>query len=553
MKNAQKYRPFRFGVELPDRTWPDKKLEKPPIWCSVDLRDGNQALPVPMNVEQKLEYFKLLCDIGFKEIEVGFPSASQIEFDFTRKLIEENLIPDDVYIQVLTQARPHLIERTVEAVQGAKNVVLHMYVATSEMHRNIVFKRSQEEVKKIAVEGTSYLKSLLPRLEGSNVLYEFSPEAYNMTEPDFALDVCQAVVDTWKPEEVGGKVILNLPTTIEGSTANVYADQIEWFCRNFKGRDRIIVSIHTHNDRGTGVASTELAMLAGAERVEGTLFGNGERTGNLDIVTVALNLYTQGIDPGLDFSNLPQIRSIYERCTGMSIHPRHPYAGDLVFTAFSGSHQDAIKKAMDLLKENNIKYWDIPYLPVDPQDLGRSYKAIIRINSQSGKGGVSYILQEEYGLELPKRMHPYVGKKVNEVSDELVRELSTEEVYKVFTDNFVNISSPLDMDDYTIRTKGKEVSIEATIKKDNASETITGKGNGPIDAFVNALKQKGWNNFDIVDYHEQALGKGSATEAVAYICINRNGVDYWGVGRHTDTIAASLHAVLSAYNLSEKE
>ncbi|ADN03009.1 2-isopropylmalate synthase [Spirochaeta thermophila] len=548
MKNAHKYRPFPFRVSLPDRTWPDKHITAPPAWCSVDLRDGNQALPVPMNVDQKLEFFKLLCDTGFKEIEVGFPSASQIEYDFTRQLIEEHLIPDDVYIQVLTQARPHLIDRTVEAVQGAKKVILHMYVATSVMHRTIVFKRSKEEVKKIAVDGTLYMKSLLPRLAGSEVVYEFSPEAFNMTEPEFALEVCEAVVEAWNPKETGGKVILNLPATVEGSTPNVYADQIEWFCRNFSRRDEVIISVHTHNDRGTGVAATELALLAGAERVEGTLFGNGERTGNLDIVAVALNMYAEGVDPGLDLSDLPRIRSVYERCTGMTIHPRHPYAGDLVFTAFSGSHQDAIKKAMDLLKTEKKDYWEVPYLPIDPMDIGRSYKAIIRINSQSGKGGVSYVLQEEFGLEIPKGMHPEVGKKVNEVSDALVRELSPQEVYEVFEKHFLNLSDPYDLVSYRIETEGKTVQITARVKERGEEKVLTGTGNGPIDAFVHAMKGQGWNDFEITDYHEQALGKGSDTEAVAYIRITRDGRDYWGAGRHTDTIAASIHALLSAYN-----
>ncbi|AEJ62377.1 2-isopropylmalate synthase [Spirochaeta thermophila DSM 6578] len=548
MKNAHKYRPFPFRVSLPDRTWPDKQITAPPAWCSVDLRDGNQALPVPMNVDQKLEFFKLLCDTGFKEIEVGFPSASQIEYDFTRQLIEEHLIPDDVYIQVLTQARPHLIDRTVEAVQGAKKVILHMYVATSVMHRTIVFKRSKEEVKKIAVDGTLYMKSLLPRLSGTEVVYEFSPEAFNMTEPEFALEVCEAVVEAWNPKEVGGKVILNLPATVEGSTPNVYADQIEWFCRNFSRRDEVIISVHTHNDRDTGVAATELALLAGAERVEGTLFGNGERTGNLDIVAVALNMYAEGVDPGLDLSDLPRIRSVYERCTGMTIHPRHPYAGDLVFTAFSGSHQDAIKKAMDLLKTEKKDYWEVPYLPIDPMDIGRSYKAIIRINSQSGKGGVSYILQEEFGLEIPKGMHPEVGKKVNEVSDALVRELSPQEVYEVFEKHFLNLSDPYDLVSYKIETEGKTVHVTARVKEHGEEKVLTGTGNGPIDAFVHAMKGQGWNDFEITDYHEQALGKGSDTEAVAYIRITRDGRDYWGAGRHTDTIAASIHALLSAYN-----
>ena len=436
-----KYKPWGT-IHLPERTWPDKTIEKCPQWCSVDLRDGNQSLPIPMGVKEKLELFKLLSVIGFKQIEIGFPSAAQTEFDFARKLIEDNLVPDDVALQVLTQAREHLIRRSFESLQGAKKAIIHVYNSTSPLQRRVTFGMSKEEIKKIAVEGVSLVKKLLPELSDTEVQLEYSPESFSDTEVEYALEVCEAVMEAWEPT-VANPIILNLPATVELFTPNVHADQIEWFCRNLKERDKAIISLHTHNDRGTGTAATELGLMAGADRVEGTLFGNGERTGNLDIVTVALNMFSQGLHPELDFSNIEQIREIYERTTGMTVHDRHPYGGDLVFTAFSGSHQDAIKKGMDLREKEGATdqdHWQVPYLSIDPRDIGRSYEAIIRINSQSGKGGVAYVLSREFGLDLPKPMHPEVGLLVNEKADSESRELAADEIYQAFKKNFLKMS-----------------------------------------------------------------------------------------------------------------
>ena len=545
-----KYRPFP-QVPLADRHWPDRTIATPPIWCSVDLRDGNQALPVPMDTEQKLEMFELLAEIGFKEIEIGFPSASQIEYDFLRMLIDDKRIPEDVSLQVLTQAREHLIGKTVESVKGAPNVVIHLYNSTSELQRRITFQMDRDEIKAIAVRGTELIVSLLPELSGSNVKYEYSPESFTGTELDYALEVCEAVIDAWNPDE-NGDIILNLPATVEMSTPNVYADMIEWFSRNVKQRDRVIMSLHTHNDRGTGVAATELALMAGAQRVEGTLFGNGERTGNLDIVTVALNMLSQGIDPGLDFSNLPKVQGVYERTTGLRVPERQPYSGELVFTAFAGSHQDAIKKGMDRQNFDRETNWEVPYIPIDPHDIGRTYKAIIRINSQSGKGGVSYVLSRNFGLEIPKSMHPQIGQKINEVSDKLVKELSPDEVYQVFADNFLNLDTPLALLEYDIHSdRTGRVECTAEISYDGEASRIKGEGNGPIDAFVHAMQSNEWNSFALIDFHEQAIGSGSGTEAAAYIMIRTpEDNEYWGVGRNTDSTAAGLHALVSAYNRS---
>ena len=428
-----KYTPFP-QIDLPDREWPGKTITRAPIWASVDLRDGNQALATPMNVDEKLEMFDLLVEIGFKEIEVGFPSASDTEFNFIRRLVEEKRIPEDVTLQVLVQAREHLIRRTFESLQGVSKAIVHLYNSTSPVQRRVTFNKTKEEIKQIAVEGTRLVKSLISTIPDTRVRMEYSPESFSDTEVSYALEVCEAVMAEWAPTETN-KIILNLPATVEVATPNVHADQIEWFCRNLKERDKAYISLHTHNDRGTGVAATELGLLAGADRVEGTLFGNGERTGNLDIVTVALNLYTQGIDPLLDFSQLEHIRSVYERITRMTVHERHPYAGDLVFTAFSGSHQDAIKKGMDLRAKENTDSarWEVPYLAIDPEDIGRDYEAIIRINSQSGKGGVAYILERDFGLDLPKAMHPDVGMVINKTADRGSRELSPSEVHAVFT------------------------------------------------------------------------------------------------------------------------
>ena len=435
MQNSpiRKYKPWGV-IDLPNREWPNRTIDRAPIWCSVDLRDGNQALPIPMGVKEKLELFKLLCDIGFQQIEIGFPSAAQTEFDFARKLIEEELVPDGVALQVLTQAREHLIRRSFESLQGAKKAIVHVYNSTSPLQRRVTFGMSKEQIKKIAVEGVLLVKKLLPELPDTEIQLEYSPESFSDTEVDYALEVCEAVMDAWEPT-AQNPIILNLPATVELFTPNIHADQIEWFCKNLRERDKAIISLHTHNDRGTGTAATELGLLAGADRVEGTLFGNGERTGNLDIVTVALNMYSQGLHPSLSFENIEQIRDIYERTTGMNVHERHPYGGDLVFTAFSGSHQDAIKKGMDIREKSGDSeddHWQVPYLSIDPRDIGRSYEAIIRINSQSGKGGVAYVLSREFGLELPKPMHPEVGMIMNEKADSESRELAADEIYETF-------------------------------------------------------------------------------------------------------------------------
>ncbi|MGB0743619.1 MAG: 2-isopropylmalate synthase [Opitutales bacterium] len=547
--NITKYRPFP-KIELPGRQWPDKVIQHSPIWASVDLRDGNQALAIPMNVEEKLEMFALLVEIGFKEIEVGFPSASDTEFQFIRRLVDEKRIPTDVTLQVLVQAREHLIRRTFESLQGAPTAIVHLYNSTSPLQRRVTFGKSKEEIKAIAVAGTKLVKSLVPTIPDTKVRFQYSPESFSDTEVDYALEVCEAVMDVWQPT-VEEPIILNLPATVEVATPNVHADQIEWFCRNMKERNKAIISLHTHNDRGTGIAATELGLMAGADRVEGTLFGNGERTGNLDLVTVALNLYTQGIDPGLDFSNLDKIRSVYERVTRMTVPERQPYAGDLVFTAFSGSHQDAIKKGMDLRKKEQPERFEVPYLLIDPQDIGRTYEAIIRINSQSGKGGVAYILTQDYGLDLPKSMHPEVGNVVNEAADQGSRELSSAEVHAVFTEQYVNLTSPLNIlgierEDFS---KAGEVRVEADVTMDGEELKVAGTGNGPISAFVDALEKQGWKDFTLLDYRQHSIGGGSKTKAAAYIQIrHENGQSYYGCGIDSNIELAGLRALVSAFN-----
>ncbi len=556
-----KYRPIR-PVTLPDRTWPDQTITRAPIWCSVDLRDGNQALAVPMNVEEKLEYFELLVRLGFKEIEVGFPSASDIEFRFIRRLIEEKRIPDDVAIQVLTQAREHLIKRTVESLQGAKQAIIHLYNSTSPLQRMVTFgNATREQIRDIAVNGTKLVKQLAPTLAagGTRVRFEYSPESFTDTETEFALEVCEAVMDAWQPT-AQERIILNLPATVEYFTPNVHADQIEWFCRHLRHRDRALISLHTHNDRGTGVAATELALLAGADRVEGTLFGNGERTGNLDIVIVALNLYTQGVDPGLDFSDLPGVRATYEKLTGMKVPERWPYGGDLVFTAFSGSHQDAIKKGMDRRKAGNAaphEHWQVPYLPIDPQDIGRTYEAIIRINSQSGKGGVAYVLQNEFGLELPKSMHPEIGTAVNVVADRLARELTPAEIKEVFDEMYIDADKPLALLDYDVHAdpaSKHQFRLIAHVTWNSEKREITGIGNGPINAFVHALASQDWKHFKVLDYRSHAIGVGSATDSAAYILIERetDQAHFWGCGIDTSIEQAGLYALVSAFNRAWK-
>lgn len=542
-----KYRPFP-PVQLTDRQWPNRVLERAPAWCSVDLRDGNQALAQPMSVEEKLEFFDLLVKIGFKEIEVGFPSASQIEFDFCRRLIEENRIPDDVSIQILCQCREELITRSIEALKGAKNVIFHLYNSTSPKQREYVFDASKADIVAIAVKGVSLLKQHGQALidAGTNLRLEYSPESFTSTELEFALEICEAVTDVWQPT-VENKIILNLPATVEYATPNVHADQIEWMCKHMTRRDRTIVSLHTHNDRGTGVAATELALLAGADRVEGTLFGNGERTGNLDLVVVALNLYTHGIDPKLDFSDINAIRDTYERCTRMEIHPRHPYAGELVFTAFSGSHQDAIKKSWPHQKPD--RPWDVIYIPIDPADIGRSYKAIIRINSQSGKGGVAYILDHEFGYQLPKLMHKEIGKIVNDLADSKGAELTPQDIHDVFVREYIDRASPVTLREFRTIERTSAVTCQADLLIDGHEQIVTGAGNGPIDAFVQALRSTTLPKFELLSYSEHSLGSGAEARAVSYIQIKteRNAL-FFGAGIDTNIELASIKAVVSALN-----
>jgi 2-isopropylmalate synthase len=545
-----KYRPFP-PVPLPNRQWPSRTLTKPPIWCSVDLRDGNQALAQPMSVEEKLEYFDMLVRIGFKEIEVGFPSASQIEFDFCRRLIEENRIPDDVAIQILCQCREELITRSIEAMRGAKHTIFHLYNSTSPAQRKYVFNASKGDIVKIATNGTSWVKKYSQPLvaAGTRMRFEYSPESFCSTELEFALEICEAVTDVWQPT-AADKIILNLPATVEYATPNVHADQIEWMCTHLKRRDRTIVSLHTHNDRGTGIAATELAMLAGADRVEGTLFGNGERTGNVDIVTVAMNLYTQGIHPGLDFTSINEIREVYERTTRLEVPPRQPYAGELVFTAFSGSHQDAINKSWTARDPKNPNApWDVLYIPIDPADIGRSYKAIIRINAQSGKGGVAYVLEHEFGLSLPKLMHKEIGKIINDVADSKGTELTPAQIHDVFRREYLERTTPVSLQHFKTTERDSAVKCEATLTIDGAEHKLTGDGNGPIDAFAHALHSTTLPKFEVLSYSEHSLGKGSEARAVSYIQIKteRNQTLY-GAGIDTNIELASIKAIVSALN-----
>jgi len=546
---GKKYRPFKV-VALPDRRWPDATISSAPRWCSVDLRDGNQALAIPMNVAEKHELFQELCRIGFKEIEIGFPSASDTEFAFTRELIEKDLIPADVSVQVLVQAREHLIRRTVESLKGARRAIVHLYTPTNPAQREIVFGLSKEKVLEMAVAGTKLIRELTDALPETKWQLEFSPETFVLTEADYALEVCEAVSAAWGAT-AQRRIILNLPLTVEAGTPNTHADQIEWFCRHLENRESAIVSLHTHNDRGTGVAATELGLMAGADRVEGTLFGNGERTGNVDIVTVALNMFSHGVDPQLDFRNLGRIREVYERVTRMSVHDRHPYGGDLVFTAFSGSHQDAIKKGMDRRGKIGAEApWDVPYLTIDPMDIGRSYEAIIRINSQSGKGGVAYILDREFGFDLPKLMHPEVGNLIGKHADKLGKELSPAEIHECFRANFVNVSTPIELLSFSSAPVNKQtVCCKAEIRRDGKVLTLTGEGNGPISALVHALESMGWANFSLKDYRSHALTAGSESSAAAYVSLqSKDGRNVWGCGVDANIELAGLKALVSAAN-----
>ena len=545
---VSKYRPFP-PVALPNRQWPNRTLTHAPIWCSVDLRDGNQALAQPMSVDEKLEYFDLLVKIGFKEIEIGFPSASQIEFDFCRRLIEEKRIPDDVAIQVLCQCREDLIARSCAALAGAKHIIFHLYNSTSPAQRQHVFNASRADVVAIATRGTAWVKQHTATLAaaGTHVRFEYSPESFTSTELDFALEICEAVTDVWQPT-VENKIILNLPATVEYATPNVHADQIEWMSTHLTRRDRTFISLHTHNDRGTGIAATELALLAGADRVEGTLFGNGERTGNLDLVTVALNFYTQGIHPGLDFSDINHVRDVYERCTKLEVPPRQPYAGELVFTAFSGSHQDAIKKSWAVQKPGAP--WDVIYIPIDPADLGRSYKAIIRINSQSGKGGVAYVLENAFGFQLPKLMHKEIGKLINDRADAKGTELSADEINAIFRREYLEqTDAPLVLQHFKTTERDSAVTCEASMTFTGVVTALTGTGNGPIAAFVRALAATQLPKFDVLHYSEHSLGSGAEARAVSYIQIKtERGLALYGAGIDTNIELASIKAIVSALN-----
>lgn len=551
MMNYKKYKKFET-VKLTDRTWPDNEITKAPIWCSVDLRDGNQALITPMNIEEKIEMFQMLVDMGFKEIEVGFPSSSQIEYDFLRALIDRQLIPDDVIVQVLTQAREHLIRRTFESLKGLKKAIVHIYNSTSVLQRDVVFGMDKEQIKQIAVEGTRLVKSLTSEFDGE-VILEYSPESFTGTEMDYAVEICDAVMDEWEATD-NKKVIINLPSTVEMNTPNVYADQIEYCCRNFKNRNRVIVSVHPHNDRGCGVASAELALLAGADRVEGTLFGNGERTGNVDIINVAMNMFTHGIDPKLNMSDMNAIKGVYERVTKMEVEPRHPYAGQLVFTAFSGSHQDAINKGMHAYHERNTGTWEVPYLPIDPADLNRQYEPIVRINSQSGKGGVAFVMDTTYGFRLPKAMQQDFSKSIQKIT-EAEGEITPERIYQAFDDEYLKKETPYAFVRYRIEdhhdtTNENPIKVEITLMDHGHEKTIVGHGNGPIDSVKNALDQNGYIETELIDYQEHALASGSSAKAAAYVQLKESasGICEFGAGVDPNINIASIKAIFSAMN-----
>ena len=548
---VHKYKQFP-QIDLPNREWPTKTIDKAPTWCSVDLRDGNQALVEPMGRHKKVKFFEHLLKLGFKEIEVGFPAASDTDFDFVRHIIENDLIPDDVFIQVLTQARPELIERTFESLEGSKNAIVHLYNSTSTTQRRVVFNQDRDGIKKIATDGAALVKELTPRLQagGTRVRYEYSPESFTGTELDYALDVCHAVMDILQPT-ADEPIIFNLPATVEMASPNYYADQIEWMSRNFKEREKVILSLHPHNDRGTAVAATELGVMAGAQRIEGTLFGNGERTGNVDIVTLALNMFSQGVDPNLDFTDINSSIEVAEYCNQLPVHERHPYAGELVYTAFSGSHQDAIKKGMIAQEKSNEPIWDVPYLPIDPKDVGRSYEAIIRVNSQSGKGGVAYILDTEYGIDMPREMQVEFSQVVQKITDTTGTESTPEQIYTTFKETYLEPTDPFEMVDYKLNSgaSANEVHCEATVKHNGATVAVKGQGNGPIDAFVHALQEGCGIEASFLDYHQHAMGSGSDVEAVCFIKLAGAGnAQAYGVGVHPNTNTASMLAIVSAVN-----
>lgn len=559
----KKYKPFT-PIDLPDRQWPNRVIDHAPIWCSVDLRDGNQALVDPMNLEEKLEYFKTLIAVGFKEIEVGFPSASETEYEILRTLIDGHYIPDDVTIQVLVQARPHLIKKTFEAIDGAKNVIVHFYNSTSTLQRKVVFKTDMDGVIQIAVDGARLIYALTEeekkRHPEMNIRFEYSPESFTGTEMDNAVEICRRVMEELHITKEN-PIILNLPSTVEGSSPNGYADQIEYFCRHLPNRDAAIISLHPHNDRGEGVAATELALMAGADRVEGTLFGNGERTGNVDVVTLALNMWTQGVDPQLDFHNTNKIKEVYERCTKMQVPPRQPYAGELVFTAFSGSHQDAINKGKIYMEESGTPYWEIPYLPIDPADVGREYEPIIRINSQSGKGGTAFILANNYGIKMPKSMHPEFSAVVQKACDEKGKELKAEEVFDLFQQEYRNVCGPYRLVNYKISEEKNEqddlthVHFSGELKyKGNAPVQIEGNGNGPVAAFCDAMNQTEVASYQFVDYSEHAISVGSDSKAISYIHLkNPQGKDIFGIGVSHNIGYASMKGIICAINRDQAD
>ncbi|MGP9543772.1 2-isopropylmalate synthase [Psychrobacter sp. AOP7-B1-25] len=560
----RKYRPFAFAPSLPDRTWPSKTIEKSPIWASVDLRDGNQALIDPMNIEQKMRFFKTLVDVGFKEIEIGFPSAAQVEFDFARKLIEENHVPEDVTLQVLVQAREHLIARTFESLKGVKRAVVHVYNSTSRVQREKVYGKDKAEIKDIAIAGAKLLQEYAAKYPETDWVFQYSPESFSQTETEYAVEVCDAVCDVWQPQQ-GQEVIFNLPATVEASMPNVFADQVEYFCRNLKQREHVIVSLHTHNDRGCAVAAAELGVLAGADRIEGTLLGNGERTGNMDIMVMAMNLFSQGIDPELDFSNMSEIVQVVSECNNLPLHPRHPYVGELVFTAFSGSHQDAIKKSLDYNESNQSEtdnVWDVAYLPIDPAHIGRSYQDVVRINSQSGKGGVAYILQRNYGFNLPRWMQIDFSRVVQKQAEAAARELQNDEILQTFEETYLQ-QGKFELLDYSVNNKGGEVYFSGQVQMNSDTIDIDGTGNGPLSSFIDGLAQHTGKSLHIINYAEHAInphhnsGNGidddtnsdnkTNANAAAYIQLNVDGEVYSGIGTCSSTVSAMLKGALSAF------
>ena len=554
--NHKKYQPFAFAPKMTQRTWPDKTITKAPIWTSVDLRDGNQALIEPMSIEQKMRFFDLLVQVGFKEIEIGFPSAAQVEYDFTRKLIEGGHVPDDVTLQVLVQAREHLIRRTFESLKGAKRAIVHVYNSTSKVQREKVYQKDYDDIIAIAVEGATLLRDLAKEYPETEWIFEYSPESFSQTEVDFSVKICDEVCKVWRPD-LGQKVIFNLPSTVESSTPNIYADQIEYFCQNLPMREHVIVSLHTHNDRGCAVAASELGLMAGADRIEGTLFGNGERTGNMDIMVMAMNMYSQGVDPQLDFSNMSEIAQVVSECNQLPIHPRHPYVGELVFTAFSGSHQDAIKKSLDYNEQNaeiTQGLWDVAYLPIDPAHIGRGYQDVVRINSQSGKGGVAYILQRDFGFHLPRWTQIDFSRVIQQEAESRQSELTSDDVISVFENTYLN-QSTLALQDYEIKNTAGSVSFSGSVRMGDDIIDVVGNGNGPLSAFINAISAKLNKNIHVINYAEHALTvesqspltqNNSDANAVAYLQLNIEGEIYSGIGTCSSTVSAMLKAALSA-------